>query len=200
VTGRITCAVDPAAGSKGGDSFAAVWGVQAGGRIVIAAARRYGAPFDPAAVVSDIAGVCRGYRVRRVVGDRFGGNLVAQLFRNEGLDYEVSPSVAGDALLDLVGTINSGGVELPDPECSRTAAELADDLRSIVRRPGGGRDRADAPRTSRGHADLASALAVLAAALPRKRTRPFLAVPQLVSMPKPVPWVQEDDSMMPLPY
>ena len=200
VTGRVVAGIDSAAGSKGGDSFGCVLGTQENGRLVVVAMRRFAAPFDPAVVVREIASLCRSYRCRRVVGDRFGGNLVAQLFRNEGLTYEVSPSVAGDALLDLVGVINTGAVELQDPEFSRCGAELVEDLRSIVRRPGGGRDQADAPRTARGHADLASAFAVLAAALPRKRTRPTLAQPQVIHAPYPSPWIQEDDSYVSMPF
>jgi phage terminase large subunit-like protein len=175
---RIVCAVDPASGARNGDSFAAILGYrEKKGRIVVVASRRWPAPFDPRAVVGEIADLCRSYGVRRCVGDRFGSNLIASLFREAGLEYKPSEKNTSDALLELAPAFGTGSIELPDPTISSVAADLRDDLRAIVRRAGGGRDRADAPRNSRGHCDLAACLGVLFAALPKQKPKPKGALP-----------------------
>jgi phage terminase large subunit-like protein len=175
---RIVCAVDPASGARNGDSFAAVLGYRdKHGRIVVVATRRWPAPFDPKSVVGEVADLCRSYGVRRCVGDRFGSNLIASLFQDAGLEYKPSETNTSDALLELAPAFGTGAIELPDPSVSTVAADLRDDLRAIVRRAGGGRDRADAPRNSRGHCDVASALAVLFAALPKVKPKVKGAVP-----------------------
>ena len=169
---RIVCAVDPASGSRNGDSFAAVLGYrEKKGRVVVVASRRWPAPFDPRSVVGEIASLCRSYGVRRCVGDRFGSNLIASLFKDAGLEYRPSEVSTSDALLELAPAFGTGSIELPDPSVSSVASDLRDDLRAVVRRAGGGRDRADAPRNSRGHCDLASALGVLFAALPKQKPK-----------------------------
>jgi len=186
IEGRVACAVDAATGARNGDSFAAVLGYREQDRVVVAAARRWAPAFDPRAVVGEIAALCREYGVRRVVGDRFGSNLIRSLFQDAGLVFEQSPASTSDALLDLAPAFSAGALELPDPSASSFAADLVDDLRAVVRRAGGGRDRADAPRNSRGHCDLASALGVLYAALPRERRKRVIGAPQRVRI-APVP-------------
>lgn len=168
----VVAFADPAAGNRGGDRFALALGYRDGARVVIAALRAWSPPFSPAGVVEEVADICKRYGVRSVTGDRFGGNVVAELFRSNGLAYQTAPASASDLYMDLLPVVSAGGVELPDPTLSKTAADLMADLRSIVRRPGGaGRDRAEAPRGSgrAGHADLGNAVAGLVAALPAKR-------------------------------
>lgn len=173
---RVVCAVDAASGTRNGDSFAAVWGYREGDRVVVACSRRWPAPFDPRAVVGEIAALCREYGARRVVGDRFGAELIASMFREAGLEFAYAEQSTSDALLDLAPAFSTGALELPDPSVSTVAADLVDDLRAVVRRAGGGRDRADAPRNNRGHCDLASALAGLFNALPKPKERKRLNV------------------------
>lgn len=180
------CAVDAATGARNGDSFAAVWVYREKDRVVVAAARRWAPPFDPRAVVGEIAATCREYGVRRVVGDRFGSNLIRSLFQDAGLIFEAAPATTSDALLDLAPAFSAGALELPDPSASSVAADLVDDLRAVVRRAGGGRDRADAPRNSRGHCDPASALAVLFAALPRAKRKRSFGPPIRVKIAPPI--------------
>lgn len=168
----VVAFVDPAAGNRGGDRFALALGYRDGARVVVAALRAWSPPFSPAGVVAEVAALCRAYGVREVVGDRFAGNVLAEQVRAAGLIYKTAPASASDLYMDLLPVVSAGGVEFPDPTCSKAAAELLADFRAIVRRPGGaGRDRAEAPRGSgrAGHADLGNAVAGLVAALPAKR-------------------------------
>jgi hypothetical protein len=185
---RLVCAVDPSSGARNGDSFAACLGYRdKGGRVVVVASRRWAAPFDPRAVVGEVESLCKAYGVRRCVGDRFGSNLIASLFREAGLEYQPAETNTSDALLELGPAFSTGAIELPDPSVSTVASDLRDDLRAIVRRAGGGRDRADAPRNSRGHCDLAAALSVLFAALPKQKPKPRMVAPVIVG-PKRNGW------------
>jgi Terminase large subunit, T4likevirus-type, N-terminal len=168
---KVVCGVDPASGGKNGDSFACALGYRDGDRIVTVSLRRWPAPFDPKAVVGEIATLCKSYGVREVVGDRFGAGFVVALFRDEGIKYQPASASTSDLAMEAASVFQAGGAELPDPEGSTSAAELMADLQAIVRRPGGGRDRADLPRNARGHCDLASALVAMMAALPKKKDR-----------------------------
>jgi hypothetical protein len=170
----VVCAVDAATGARNGDSFAACWGYREGDRVVVAAVRRWSPPFDPRAVVGEIATLSKRYGTRRAVGDRFGSNLIASLFRDAGMNYEPSTVSTSDALLELAPAFATGSVELPDPVASSVADDLRQDLAGVVRRAGGGKDRADLPRNSRGHCDTAASLGVLFAALPKAKPRPRL--------------------------
>jgi Terminase large subunit, T4likevirus-type, N-terminal len=171
---RVRAGVDTASGGKNGDAFAVALGFRNEDRIVTAALRRWPAPFDPKAVVREVATLLKSYGCREVTGDRFGAGFVVTLFRDEGIKYEPAATSTSDAAMEAASVFQAGGIELPDPEASTTAAEVMADLQSIVRRPGGGRDRADLPRTTRGHCDLASALVAMMGALPKRKDRKSL--------------------------
>lgn len=171
--------VDPAAGGKGGDRFALCIGHRDGRRIVLDALRSWPAPFNPSGVVSEIVETCRRYSVKQVVGDRYGGELIASLFKAEGMSYGTADQGASDLALDALAVVQSGGVELMDPACNREAGELVKELRALERRPGGGgRDRVEAPRGSghSGHCDTAFAACGLMSLLPDKRRRRSLGM------------------------
>lgn len=189
-TGKLAAFVDPAAGARGGDRFALAIGYRDGAAVRVAALRAWSPPFSPAAVVAEVADLCRSYGLRAVTGDRFAGNVLAEQFRAAGLAYEAASLTASDLYLDAVPVFQSGAVELPDPSCSETAADLMAELRSVVRKPGGaGRDRAEVARGSgrRGHGDLANAVCGLIAALPAKKERPRVAPPVSVGLRRN-PW------------
>jgi phage terminase large subunit-like protein len=170
--GPVRCFIDPSGGRH--DRFTAAIGYRDGPRVVVAALRAFAPPFSPAGITSEIAALARTYHVKTIVGDRFGGALVAELFQAHGLRFETSGYTASDLYQDMLSTVQSGAIELPDPSMSDSAADLIDELRSLERRPGGsGRDRVEAPRgTGRnGHADLANAVAGLVSILPARRAR-----------------------------
>lgn len=177
---RVACFVDPSAGGKRGDRFAAAWGFRQKDRITVAALRAWDPPFSPAAVIAEVGETCKRYGVREVVGDRFAGQIVVEQFRDfAGLTYRHAPVSASDLYLDALSAVQAGTIDLPDPALSDTAAELVQDLRSVIRKSGGAKDRAEAPRGAgrAGHADLGNAVAGLVSILPRAKPKPRCALP-----------------------
>ncbi len=202
--GPVRCAVDPSSGRL--DRFAAALGYREGGRVVVAAVRLFSPPFSPAGVVQEIAALCREYGVRRVTGDRFAGAFVSELFQQNGIAYDTSSLTASEHYLNALACVQSGGIELPDPAVSDTAAELLSELRGIERRPGGtGPDRADIRRGSGrvGHGDGANATCLLISLLPAKPERrrvPFdLSLASLKTPFRPPTWMPGEDKRFVLP-
>jgi hypothetical protein len=134
------------------------------GTVVLDAVRERRPPFSPEAVVAEFAELCRGYRVTKVLGDRYAGDWPREAFRRHSLAYEVAAKVKSDLYRDLLPLINSGRVELLDER--RLVAQICGLERRTAR---GGKDSIDhAPHA---HDDLANAAAgalVLAAHAPRR--------------------------------
>lgn len=166
-------AFDPSGGKH--DRAALVGGFRdrTSGRLVIACVRAWDAPHNPATIAAEACNVARSYGAHRLHLDRYSGDTIAGLIRAEGLTAETTGRTSSELLMDLVPVVQSGTIELPDPACSDRARELIEELRSVERRPGGERDRAEIPRGSgrRGHGDVAVATAMLAHVLPKKRAR-----------------------------
>jgi hypothetical protein len=191
---RVAAFCDPAAGAKRGDRFAVAFGFRDKDRITIAALRAWDPPFSPAAVVAEVADLCRSYRVKKITSDRFAGNVLAEQFRAHGIECEHAASSASDLYLDALATVQSGSVEFPDPTLSEHAADLIADLRSIVRKNGGAKDRCEAPRGAgrAGHADLGNAVVGLMSLLPRAKPKPRMVAPVSVG-PKRNQWAVYSD-------
>jgi hypothetical protein len=135
---------------------------------VVDLVRAWRPPFNPTGVVEESAGLLRAYRITRVTGDRYAGEWPREAFRASGITYEVARESKSDLYLELLASVNSGTVELPE------AAELLRELRGLERRRGAaGRDRVD--HRPGAHDDLANAVAGVASQVTAERRRPKLA-------------------------
>jgi hypothetical protein len=156
---RYWAFVDPSGGRS--DAFTVAIGHAFGERAVVDVVRAWPSPFNPSGVVAEAAALLRAYRVREVVGDRYGGEWPAEAFRAHRIAYTVADKPKGDLYLELLATVNSGHVELPD------VPDLLRELRGLERRRGmSGRDRVD--HRPGGHDDRANAVAGVAFLLRQK--------------------------------
>jgi hypothetical protein len=158
--------VDPSGGR--GDSFTLAIGHESEGRAVVDLVRAWRPPFNPAGVVEEAAGLLRDYRVLQVTGDRYAGEWPREAFRASGITYEVARESKSDLYLELLASVNSGTVELPE------VVELLRELRGLERRRGAsGRDHVD--HRPGAHDDLANAVAGVVSLVAGERRRPKLA-------------------------
>ena len=88
--------------------------------VVLDCIREVRPPFSPEAVVAEFAALAKSYGLRKVTGDRYGGEWPREQFRNHGVTYEVAEQTRSDLYLSLVPTINSGRVRLLDDTGWRT--------------------------------------------------------------------------------
>jgi hypothetical protein len=143
------------AGGSGKDSAAlAISYRDRDGRIIISCIRETQPPFSPAAVIEDYAHLCKSYRIKRITGDRFGGEFPREAFRQNGLTYEPADKPKSAYYVDLLPLLNSGRISLPKSE--RLVAQLCSLERNTART---GKDQIDHPRGPSFHDDLANSVA-----------------------------------------
>lgn len=70
--------------------------------------------FSPEDVCADFAALLKTYRVKTVIGDRFGGEFPREAFRRHGVTYEVADRSKRELLRDALALLNSGNLELLD--------------------------------------------------------------------------------------
>jgi hypothetical protein len=145
---------DPSGGRQ--DAFTVAIGHRDGNLAVVDCLRAWSAPFDPAAVIAEAAGILKTYRVRSVVGDRYAGSFPAEAFRSHGVRYEPAALDRSALYLEMLPRVNAGTVVLPnDPKLLR-------ELRGLERRRGAsGRDRVDHSARVGAHDDRANSCAGL---------------------------------------
>lgn len=168
ITGnRYTAFVDPAGGS-GADAFTLCIAHREGRRkVVVDAMRSIKPPFSPEQVVSDFAVLLHQYRIKSVIGDRYGGEFPRELFRKQGITYELAEKSRSDYYRDFLPMVNSEQVELLDH------AETKNQLVNLERRQArSGKVTIDHPPN--GHDDMANSVAGVAVAIgARKQVRPL---------------------------
>jgi hypothetical protein len=109
-------------------------------------------PFNPERVVEEFAEVLARYRVRVVVGDRYGGDWPAAAFKRRSIVYRPADRTRSEIYRDVVPLLTSGAVELlDDPRLTRQLLALG--RRTTM----GGRDAIDHPAGA--HDDVANAMA-----------------------------------------
>jgi hypothetical protein len=108
---RYAAFVDPSGGSA--DSFTMAISHREGERIYIDATREIQPPFSPEAVINEFAALCRAYRVRTIVGDKYAGEFPRELFRKQNIEYRCSGKTKSDLFRDLLPLLNSGRIVLP---------------------------------------------------------------------------------------
>jgi hypothetical protein len=109
-------------------------------------------PFSPADVVREFCATLKGYRILKVVGDRYGSEWVSSAFAKEGVGYEPAEQVKSDLYLSFLPSLNSGVVDLIDDK--RLVAQLCQPERRTAR---GGKDTIDHPKGL--HDDVSNAAA-----------------------------------------
>jgi hypothetical protein len=151
--GRYFGFVDPSGGARDAMTLAVAHREPGeAGMLVLDCLRESKPPFSPDSVVRNFAETLKSYRVRHVMGDRYGGEWPRERFQAHGITYQVSPRTRSDIYKELLPLINSGKVELLDSD------KLVMQLCGLERRTSrGGRDSVD--HGPGGHDDLANAAA-----------------------------------------
>ena len=145
--------VDPSGGRR--DPFTLAIGHRNDDCGVVDSLRAWRPPFNPSGVVEECASMLRSYRVTTVTGDLYAGEWPREQFRSHGIRYDVALRPKSDLYLELLATMNSNRLTIPEEPT------LIRELRTLERRRGSsGRDRVDHP--SGAHDDLANAVAGLA--------------------------------------
>ena len=168
VTGiAYSCFVDPSGGSAAAMTLAIGHKTTTTEKqVVIDVVREVRPPFDPAAVVNDFAGLCKNYRISKVLGDHYGGEFVKEPFRKHGINYEVCKTAKSDLFRDLLPLLNSRRIILPRND--RLIAQIVGLERQVSR---AGKDLiAPAPH---GQDDIINAVAGCAATV-HKQYAPFM--------------------------
>jgi hypothetical protein len=147
---RYTAFIDPSGGRQDSMTMAIVH--REGEKIVLDRVEEKPAPFDPAQVVQDFAGLLKAFRVHSVGSDRFGGVWVEDAFRKLGVHVEMSDHSASELYLEFQPLLSMAKVELVQDE------RLALQFQCLERRTrSGGKDLVDHPPG--GHDDIANAVA-----------------------------------------
>jgi len=150
-TGKAYVAfVDPSGGSA--DSMTLAIGHRDGRRGVLDAMREVRPPFSPEATVMEFATLLKAYGLSRVKGDRYAGEWPREVFRKQGITYDLSEQSKSEIYVSLLPLINSNRAELLDDK--RLVAQLVGLERRTSR---AGRDSVD--HVPGGHDDVINAVA-----------------------------------------
>ena len=101
--------VDPSGGSA--DSFTLAV-AHAEKRFILDGVWERKPPFSPTSVTEEFAAILKQYGVRKVTGDRYGGEFPRELFRTHGVGYEPSAKTRSEIYIEFLSLLNSGRVEL----------------------------------------------------------------------------------------
>lgn len=123
--------------------------------VVVDYARRWRPPFNPHAVIGEMAEELKRYGTREVTGDNYAADFVAKAFEGNGMYYTKADHPKSMLYAELLPRLCSGEIALPDSDL------LVGQLAGLERRTrAGGRDIIDHPPG--GHDDLANAVAGVA--------------------------------------
>jgi hypothetical protein len=134
--------VDVAGGSIGGDAYAiCIAHKQRDGRLIIDVVRGRPGPFDPGEVTREYAELCKQYRVRSIVGDRYSAEWAASAWKKNGIAFIPSELTASELYIEALPAFTRGLVSLPDHP------KLLRELRLLERTPTKmGREQVTHPR------------------------------------------------------
>jgi hypothetical protein len=149
------CFIDQASGVENGDSFAAVVAHKLGTRVTIDAIREVQPPFNFFEVVNTVlVPVCKRYKIYRVVGDAYAGELAKAPIRRAGIGFDLAKKHKSELYADpFAGVLNAGEVDLPRDH-ERAVSQICQLERSLQR---SGREQITHP--THGHDDVANAIA-----------------------------------------
>jgi hypothetical protein len=148
------CFIDTASGVEAGDSFAIVIAHRLDDRAVVDVIREARPPFDFFEVVNTmLLPLCKTYRIYKVVGDNYAGELAKEPIRRAGISYELSEKHKTELYVDpFLPMLNARKILLPRHD--RTINQIASLERSLQR---SGREQVTHP--IHGHDDCANAIA-----------------------------------------
>jgi hypothetical protein len=170
------CFID-AAGGAGKDSFAACIchqdnGPGRQGFAVVDALFEKTPPFSPRETVTNIAFLCKQYRVRKIEGDRYAGEWPVEAFARHNIGYEQATHSRSEIYVDCIPLFTSGRVRLLDSK------RLVDQFAGLRRKvQPGGREHID--HLPQAHDDLSNACAGALLACLSKR-QPMVIDPRVV--------------------
>lgn len=157
------CFVDPSGGRR--DSFTVAVAHRSGDMMMLDLVREFRPPLDPQAVVAEIAGIVKPYRISKVVGDAYAGEWPVSVFRSHGLAYQTSEKNRSEIYLETGPLLAQGRCRLID------VPRLTSQLRQLERRSSpSGRDRVD--HGPGGFDDLANSALGAIFHVSMKRARP----------------------------
>jgi hypothetical protein len=152
---------DPSSGIS--DSFSAGVAHAEGEQVILDCLVEFAAPFNPVAIVSDIAATLKNYGLTAVTGDRFALSWTADAFAKCGIKYEYSERDRSAIYGDCLPLFTSGRARIIDSK------KLVAQFCNLERRAtSGGKDKIDHP--AQAHDDLCNSAAgalVLAAQKPK---------------------------------
>jgi hypothetical protein len=120
---------DPSGGR--GDSFAAAIAHQEGNLVLLDSLYERKAPFDPAAVVDEVAAILREYAVGEITGDKYAASWCSLTFEKAGIKYIDSDRDKSAIFLDALPLFTSGRARLLDN--SRLISQLCGLERKVTR-------------------------------------------------------------------
>lgn len=110
-------------------------------------------PFSPETVVIEFTDLLRSYHINQIVGDRWGGEWVAEAFRHRGVSYVTSERPKSAIYNEFLPKLNSRRVELLD------SARLVSQLCALERRTGRGTGRDSIDHPPGGRDDVCNSVA-----------------------------------------
>ncbi|HEY8005704.1 MAG TPA: hypothetical protein VIE66_02605, partial [Methylocella sp.] len=137
------------ASGGGADSFTLGIAHMDGDIAMLDCVRETKPPFSSQSVVAEYAKTLKLYGVREVTGDAYSGEIIREIFRENGIAYHVSKRTKSEIYLDALPLLNSGRISLLD------LPKLLTQLICLERRTGRGRDTIDHPVA--GHDDIVNA-------------------------------------------
>jgi len=148
------------AGGKGQDSAALAIAMARNGKAVLCRIDEWRPKFESTDIAPSIAEILKSYRITKLVGDNFGGDIWASILRKEGVEvYEVEKKPASALYQGLIPLLTPKLVELLDPAAGETQRRMIEQLvgldRSTTLRAG--KEAISHPRGS--HDDVINAVA-----------------------------------------
>jgi hypothetical protein len=170
---NYTAFVDVAGGSGRDSSTLAIAHCERGRTAVLDVVLERRPPFSPQGIVNEFVATLRQYGIRTVIGNAYAAEWPREVFRQNGVEYQVSEKNKNDIYLNFLPLVNSGMVELLD------IPKMVTQFCGLERRTArAGRDTVDHRRNE--HDDIANAVAgalvsVGAAKLPIRISKEVIA-------------------------
>lgn len=142
---------DPSGGSN--DSMSLVVTHAEDGRAMVDLIREVRPPFSPESVTQEFCATLANYRIKRVQGDRYGGEWPREQFRKLGVIYDTAERTASQAFLELLPLVNGKRIGLLDHR------RMIDQLIGLERRTGFGTGKDAVGHPPGCHDDIAVAVA-----------------------------------------
>jgi hypothetical protein len=143
------------AGGEGQDSFSCSIAHRLGEQTIVDVAREWRPHFNVEGVIDEVCALAKSYRISRIVGDKFTGGVIPQLFRQRGFTYDTTTIVKSDLFHDLLPLLNSKRIVIPRTD--RLIAQIV----GLERRVGSS-GHGTITHAPGGHDDLANAVAGVA--------------------------------------